>query len=74
VPVIKVASNPQKVQKMKEHIDVDASGIFRDDISLDDIGDEIWSVMLEVASGSMTRAENLKYDKTIGIYTMYPSI
>jgi altronate dehydratase large subunit len=74
VPVIKVASNPQKVQKMREHIDVDASRIFDNDITLEDISNEIWSVMLNVASGSKTKAENLKYDKTIGIYTMHPSI
>jgi altronate dehydratase large subunit len=74
VPVIKVASNPLKVQKMREHIDVDASGIFQNNISLEGISNEIWRVMLDVASGSKTRAENLKYDKTIGIYTMHPSI
>jgi len=74
VPVIKVASNPQKVRMMREHIDVDASGLFEATSSLDEISEKIWNMMLDVASGSMTRAETLGYDKTIGIYTMNPSI
>ncbi|OGO17501.1 MAG: hypothetical protein A2Z14_17140 [Chloroflexi bacterium RBG_16_48_8] len=74
VPVIKVASNPLKVRKMREHIDVDATGIFDGTSSLEEIGDQIWRVLLKVASGSLTQAEKLSYDKTIGIYTLYPSI
>lgn len=74
VPVIKVGSNPEKVRKMKEHIDVDATGIFEGTSSLEEISDQIWRAMFEVASGSLTQAEKLGYNKTIGIYTMYPSI
>lgn len=74
VPVIKVASNPQKCAKMKDHIDVDASGILLGSDSVEEVGKQIFEVMLQVASGRRTKAEQLGYDKTIGIYVNGPTI
>lgn len=74
VPVVKVASNPKMVQKMREHIDIDASGILEGLTTMADLKDEIWSKSFEVSSGTLTRAEELSYDRSIGIPTIESSI
>jgi altronate dehydratase large subunit len=74
VPVIKIASNPKMVQKMAEHIDVDASGIISGLSTVDQLEDTIWSRIFTVASGESTQAEALSYDRNIGIYSREISI
>jgi len=74
VPVIKVASNPNKIPFMQEHIDVDASTVFMGEESIEGVSKRIWEEMLQVVSGKRTRTELIGYDKTIGIYTYGPSI
>jgi altronate dehydratase large subunit len=74
VPVIKVASNPLMVQKMAQHVDVDASAIIKGTKSIQEVSQEIIEYILETASGRRVCAENNRYDKTMGIYTTGPTI
>jgi len=74
VPVIKVASNPQMVQKMREHVDVDASTIVTGTKSIDDVSELIIEHIFRVASGRKVAAEMNHYDKSIGIYTTGPTV
>jgi altronate dehydratase large subunit len=74
VPVIKVASNPQKVCAMKPHIDVDVSQVFTGEKTLGEIWPEILRKIIETLDGKKTAAEILGYDKTIGIPTCGPLI
>jgi len=74
VPVIKVASNPQMVHKMEEHVDVDASTIVTGTKSINDVSQLIIERIFRVASGSKVAAEINHYDKSIGIYTTGPTV
>lgn len=74
VPVIKVASNPQKCAKMTDHIDVDASGILLGKDSVEAVGSHLFDVIVSVASGKDTSAEELGYDRTMGIWVHGPTI
>jgi altronate dehydratase large subunit len=74
VPVIKVAGNPNKVAKMREHIDIDASGITLGERSIQEIGEVIAKEALEVASGKPVAAERLRYDRSIGICAFGPVV
>ena len=74
VPVIKVASNPLMVQKMKQHVDVDASTIVKGTKSIHEVSREIIECIFETASGRPVRAEKNRYDKTLGIYTTGPTV
>ena len=74
VPVLKIASNPTMVKKMREHIDVDASGIIEGIASMEEVEKQIGKIVLETAGGNPTRAELLSYDKSIGIFTKEVSI
>ncbi|MCE5282504.1 MAG: UxaA family hydrolase, partial [Deltaproteobacteria bacterium] len=74
VPVVKVAGNPDKVTRMGQHIDVNASPIISGEKSIRAIGEEIIKKVLETASGARSQAEINAYDKSIGIYTTGPTI
>jgi (2R)-sulfolactate sulfo-lyase subunit beta len=59
VPVIKITANPKTVEIMREHIDVDISGLLRKEISLSQAGDKILEMMTRTANGRLTAAEVL---------------
>ncbi len=74
VPVIKVAGNPAKVRVMKDHIDLDASGVLSGQIGIDEVGRQIYKALLTVGGGKKVKAETLKYDRTVEIYTTGPTL
>ncbi|UCF90968.1 MAG: UxaA family hydrolase [Desulfobacterales bacterium] len=74
VPVVKVAGNPDKVLRMKEHVDVDAGAIIKGTQSIQGVGRSIIQRVLRAASGEQVAAEIHQYDKSIGIYTRGPTI
>lgn len=56
-PVLKVTSNPRTVARMREHLDVDISGVLTSGMSLRDAGDRIVDAIIAVANGKLTTAE-----------------
>ncbi len=74
VPVIKVAGNPAKCRTMKDHIDIDAGGVLLGQWTIDQVAQKIYDALLGVGSGKTVRAEKLKYDQTMEIYTTGPTI
>jgi len=59
LPVVKICGNPRTVRTMKEHIDVDVSGLLRREINMDQAGDRVLECMLATANGRLTNAEVL---------------
>jgi (2R)-sulfolactate sulfo-lyase subunit beta len=59
LPVIKICGNPRSVRTMKEHIDVDVSGLLRREINMDQAGDLVLESMFATADGRLTNAEVL---------------
>ncbi len=59
LPVIKLCGNPRTVRTMKEHIDLDVSGILRREMNLDQAGDNLLDVIFQTANGRLTSAEVL---------------
>jgi (2R)-sulfolactate sulfo-lyase subunit beta len=59
LPVIKLCANPRTVRTMKEHIDVDVSGLLRRELNLDEAGDLLLERMVATANGRLTNAEVL---------------
>jgi altronate dehydratase large subunit len=74
VPVIKVAGNPTKCKLMKEHIDIDASGVLLGASTIEKVAEMIYTDLLCIASGQKAKAEKLGYDQTVEIYTTGPTI
>ena len=59
LPVIKISANPRTIRTMKEHIDVDVSGVLRREIDMDQAGDKVLECMFATANGRLTNAEVL---------------
>ena len=58
-PVIKLTANPSTAKTMKEHIDLDVSGILKREMNLDQAGDELINITVRTANGRSTCAESL---------------
>jgi (2R)-sulfolactate sulfo-lyase subunit beta len=59
IPVIKITANPRTVRTMREHIDVDVTGILRRDMTMDQAGDALIEMIVRTANGRSTAAEAL---------------
>jgi (2R)-sulfolactate sulfo-lyase subunit beta len=58
-PVIKLSANPLTCSTMKEHIDLDVSGILTGELTLDGAGDHLMDMMIRTCNGRLTAAEAL---------------
>ena len=74
VPVIKVAGNPTNCRIMKDHIDIDAGGVLLGQLTIDQVTRKIYNPLVDVGGGKTVKAEKLKYDQTVEIYTTGPTI
>jgi (2R)-sulfolactate sulfo-lyase subunit beta len=59
LPVIKLTANPRTVRTMREHVDLDVSGLLQREMNLDKAGDQLLDIMLRTCSGRLTAAEAL---------------
>src|SRR6476469_4313220 len=59
VPVIKITGNPKTLRTMREHIDVDVTGILRREQTLETAGDALIGMIQRTANGRLTAAEAL---------------
>jgi len=62
-PVVKITGNAQTYQKMKTNIDIDTSKVITAEKTLTEMGEEIFNLVLKVASGEKTKAEILGHDE-----------
>ena len=60
VPVIKIGTNTKLFENMPEHIDVNAGKIMDSHYSIEDIGEEIYGKVIDVANGEITSSEKHK--------------
>jgi (2R)-sulfolactate sulfo-lyase subunit beta len=58
-PVIKLTANPKTARTMKEHIDLDVSGILRREMTMDEAGDALIDITIRTCNGRLTCAEAL---------------
>lgn len=61
VPVVKVSSNSDVYQRMSDDIDIDAGRVLSG-MTLDEVGEEILSLLLRVCRGEKTKAEINRQD------------
>ncbi len=60
-PSIKLASNSEIYERMKDDIDIDCGAIARGEASVEQKGGEILDLLLSVASGAQSKSEELGY-------------
>lgn len=70
-PVIKVSTNSITYDRMKENIDINAGVIVDGKATLQNVGEQIFNEILEVASGKLTKAEILGH-REFDIHSLGP--
>ena len=65
IPVIKIATNSNTYRRMTDNMDVNAGAIADGEKSVQQVGREIFDLMLEVASGRRTCAERLGHKEFV---------
>ena len=73
-PVIKVCANPETYDRMSDDMDVNAGKILRLEASVDEVGEEIYSKVLEVASGKQSCSESLGHQEFVLTYKTFEPI
>ena len=63
IPVIKATGNPALFASMGANMDFDAGGLFRERRHVEDIGRDLFQLLVRVASGQLTRAEAIGHDE-----------
>lgn len=61
VPTIKLATNSEMYHRMKEDMDVNCGAALDGDVSLDKLGEALFRLILETASGKKTKSELLGF-------------
>ncbi len=70
-PVVKVCANPATYKRMSEDMDVDAGRILEGRATLDEVGREIYELVLRVAAGEQTKSEALGHQEFILTYKSF---
>ena len=73
-PVIKVCANPETYRKLSGDMDVDAGRIMDGRGSLDEVGGEIFDLVMAVAGGQRTVSEALGHQEFILTYKAFDPI
>ena len=70
-PVIKICANPETYRRMADDMDVDAGRILEGRATLDQVGREIYDLVLDVAAGRRTASERLGHQEFILTYKSF---
>jgi altronate dehydratase large subunit len=73
-PVIKVCANPETYKRMSDDMDVNAGKILRLEATVDEVGNEIYDKVLEVASGEQSCSEALGHQEFVLTYKSFEPI
>ena len=65
IPVIKIATNPATWSGMRDNMDVNAGSIADGERTLEEVGAEVFEMVLRVASGERTAAERLGHNEFV---------
>jgi altronate hydrolase len=73
-PVIKICANPDTFRRMSEDMDIDAGRILEGRATLDEVGCEIFDLIVDVAGGRRTLSEQLGHQEFILTYKAFEPI
>lgn len=73
-PVIKIAANPEMYARLTADMDVNAGRIIDEGASVDEVGQEIYDLVLQVAAGQQTSSEAMGHAEFILTYKSFEPI
>jgi altronate hydrolase len=65
IPVLKIATNSDTFRRMRDNMDVNAGRIADGEATVQTVGREIFDLLLEVASGRRTCAEQMGHQEFV---------
>ena len=74
MPVIKICGNPNTYDRMSHDMDLNAGRIITGKKTIEEMGEEAFSLLLRVLSGEMTKNEALSYFGSMDIFCLGPVI
>jgi altronate dehydratase large subunit len=73
-PVIKICANPDTYKNLSEDMDINAGRILHASATVDEVGEEIYQLLLDVVSGAQTKSEALGHQEFILTYKRFEPI
>jgi altronate hydrolase len=73
-PVIKICGNPETYRRLSDDMDVNAGAMLTENVSLAELGDEIYRTTCSVAAGSPSKSEALGHQEFILTYKSFEPI
>lgn len=73
-PVIKICANPDTYEKLKHDMDINAGSILQGSQTLEQVGQQIYDLIIEVAAGKQTKSEELGHQEFILGYKTFEPI
>ena len=73
-PVIKICANPETYERMSDDMDINAGKILRLEASVDEVGEEIYGKVLDVAAGTQSCSESLGHQEFVLTYKSFEPI
>jgi altronate dehydratase large subunit len=73
-PVIKICANPETYERMSDDMDINAGKILQLEASVDEVGEEIYDKVLDVASGMQSCSESLGHQEFVLTYKSFEPI
>ena len=70
-PVIKICANPETYRRLSDDMDVNAGRILEGAATLDEVGGEIFDLILRVADGEQTASERLGHQEFSLVYKSF---
>lgn len=74
VPVIKICGNPITYDLMINDMDINAGKIITGEKSLEEVGEDAFEKLINMASGESCKGEAIRYTRSMDIYCMGPVI
>lgn len=74
MPVMKICGNPNTYARMPYDMDLNAGVIITGEKSIEQVGEEAYSLLLRVLNGRMVKNEAIHYTSTMDIYCLGPVI
>jgi altronate hydrolase len=73
-PVIKIAANPHMYARLSEDMDVNAGRVLEGDATLEEVGQEIFDLVISLAAGARSKSEELGHQEFILTYKSFEPI
>jgi altronate dehydratase large subunit len=70
-PVIKICANPETYRRLREDMDVNAGRILEEGTSLEEVGQEIYDLVVDVATGRPSASEGLGHREFSIVYKSF---